>query len=597
MLVKSNFTILYVEDDTLTQVEITDLLKNYFSKVLVAKDGVEAVEIFKNNKIDLVLTDILMPNMNGIELTKYIKERSPHLPIVVVTAHTEHQYLIECIKLKVDGYIIKPFSIDQLVGELNDRIYDIQLKYDLKTKDKLLQEYKDTVDESTILSKSDPKGIITYVNKKFCEVSGYTKEELIGQPHNIVRHQDMPKEAFFEVWDTIKNKKQTWHGEVKNRKKDGSHYWVEATIKPILDTDGEIVEFIGLRTDITELENYKEILKNQLDYTNKSLNENINYTKQYEDAIDNSLAVLKTDTNNTITYINSYFSKLSGYSKEELVGRPCKIFRDQKHILNEDCKKIKNILSANQSTRITFTNIAKDGSFYIVDTFVYPILDLNGKVVEHLHLMHDITELKNLHQEIESTQKEIVYKMGEIGESRSEETGNHVKRVAEYSKLLAQLVGLSQEKIDILYTASPMHDIGKVAIADSILNKPDRLTNEEFEIMKSHTKIGYEVLKGSNREVLKAAAIVAYTHHEKWDGTGYPNGLKGDEIDIYGRITAIADVYDALGHDRVYKKAWKLDKIYKLLEDERGKHFDPKLIDIFLSNKEKFEEIKRVHNN
>jgi response regulator RpfG family c-di-GMP phosphodiesterase len=144
----------------------------------------------------------------------------------------------------------------------------------------------------------------------------------------------------------------------------------------------------------------------------------------------------------------------------------------------------------------------------------------------------------------------------------------------------------------MLKEASPMHDIGKVAIPDSILNKPARLTVEEFAQMKKHAGLGYEMLKYSNRPLLKLASIVAYQHHEKWDGTGYPNGLKAEEIDINGRITAIADVFDALGSSRVYKKAWNDEDIFKLFKEEKGKHFDPKLVEIFFEHLDKFLEIR-----
>ena len=133
-----------------------------------------------------------------------------------------------------------------------------------------------------------------------------------------------------------------------------------------------------------------------------------------------------------------------------------------------------------------------------------------------------------------------------------------------------------------------MHDIGKVAIPDKILKKPGKLTDEEWVIMRSHCKVGYKILKDSSRPILKAAALVAYRHHEKWDGTGYPNGTKGESIHIFGRITAIADVFDALGSDRCYKKAWDLEKILNLFKEEKGKHFDPKLVDLFLDNLDKF---------
>ena len=208
-------------------------------------------------------------------------------------------------------------------------------------------------------------------------------------------------------------------------------------------------------------------------------------------------------------------------------------------------------------------------------------------------IRNDITKIIELHTELEDTQREIIYKMGEIAESRSNETGQHVKRVAEYSRLLALKLGLGEDEANVLKFASPMHDLGKVAIPDSILNKPAKLTPEEFEIMKTHATIGFEVLNNSSRKILKAAAIVAHEHHEKWDGTGYPRGLKGNEIHIYGRITAIADVFDALAHDRIYKKAWELEDILNLFKEQKGKQFDPNLIDVFFENLDEFLEIKK----
>jgi response regulator RpfG family c-di-GMP phosphodiesterase len=186
----------------------------------------------------------------------------------------------------------------------------------------------------------------------------------------------------------------------------------------------------------------------------------------------------------------------------------------------------------------------------------------------------------------------MLERMGELAESRSKETGHHVKRVAKYSALLAKYYGLDEDEIELLKVASPMHDIGKIAIADNILLKPCKLDNNEFEIMKTHAQLGYAVFKNSKRELLKTAAIVAYEHHEKWDGTGYPRGLKGEDIHIYGRISAIADVFDALGSDRIYKKAWSDEKIFNLFKEESGKHFDPNLVDIFFKHLDEFLEIR-----
>ena len=211
---------------------------------------------------------------------------------------------------------------------------------------------------------------------------------------------------------------------------------------------------------------------------------------------------------------------------------------------------------------------------------------------EYDELQKRLAEVEALQKEIEDTQREVVFTMGAIGETRSKETGNHVKRVAEYSKILALHSDLPEEEAEILKQASPMHDIGKVAIPDAILNKPARLTPEEFEHMKEHARLGYEMLAHSNRKLLQCAAIVAHEHHERWNGTGYPRGLKGEAIHIYGRITAVADVFDALGSDRCYKKAWEDEKIFNFFREERGEHFDPTLVDIFFAHLPQFLEIR-----
>ncbi|MBU1002635.1 MAG: response regulator [Proteobacteria bacterium] len=189
-----------------------------------------------------------------------------------------------------------------------------------------------------------------------------------------------------------------------------------------------------------------------------------------------------------------------------------------------------------------------------------------------------------LNEEIINTQKELIMLLGDVVEHRSKETANHVRRVAEISHLLATLSGLDSTEADILRMASPMHDVGKIAIPDSILNKPAKLTGEEYEIIKSHTLIGFEILNHSKRRIMKAAAITALQHHERWDGKGYPHGLAGEDIHIFGRITCIADVFDALMQKRIYKDAWPLDQVLDLYRDQRGSQFDPTLTDILLDH-------------
>ena len=242
-------------------------------------------------------------------------------------------------------------------------------------------------------------------------------------------------------------------------------------------------------------------------------------------------------------------------------------------------------------------NIVKNGQYSNTKTINRP--DELGEISfaiknMSMSIKEGIEQIELLHDEITNTQKEIIYTMGEIAETRSKETGNHVKRVAEYSYILAIKLGLSQEEASTLKLASPMHDIGKVGIPDNILNKPGKLTFDEFEIMKTHAQLGFEMLKHSKKPILQAAAIVSREHHEKYNGLGYPRGLKESQIHIFARITAVADVFDALGSNRVYKKAWEDEKIFKLFREEKGKHFDPKIIELFFENIDEIFKVRKM---
>lgn len=195
-------------------------------------------------------------------------------------------------------------------------------------------------------------------------------------------------------------------------------------------------------------------------------------------------------------------------------------------------------------------------------------------------------------EEVEQNQREMIYVLMEVMESTSDETGKHIKRVAESSRLLAHYTDyLSEEDETVIFHAAPMHDIGKVSIPKEILHKPGKLTPEEFAIMQTHALKGKKFLNNSKRKLLTAAGIIAHQHHEKWDGTGYPDGLKGNEIHIYGRIVALADVFDALTHKRQYKRAWDITETVDYIKSLKGIQFDPALVDILLEHLPEFVKI------
>jgi len=204
-------------------------------------------------------------------------------------------------------------------------------------------------------------------------------------------------------------------------------------------------------------------------------------------------------------------------------------------------------------------------------------------------------EQKRLLSELEENQQEMIYLLTEMIEASSNETGKHVKRVSKSAKLLAHYhKSLTKDDEEIIYHATPMHDIGKVLLPLSILHKEGKLTTQEFEVMKTHPEKAYKFLSKSDRKLMKASAIIAYEHHEKWDGSGYPRGLKGEEIHIYGRIVAVADVFDALTHKRIYKDAWCLEDSSNYIIERSGSQFDPYIVDIFKAHLDEFIDIAKM---
>ena len=201
--------------------------------------------------------------------------------------------------------------------------------------------------------------------------------------------------------------------------------------------------------------------------------------------------------------------------------------------------------------------------------------------------------LERSEKELRLSREETIQRLAIAAEYRDSSTAQHIQRMSHYCELLARRYGLSPERCDLIRTASPMHDIGKIGTPDHVLLKPGKFTPEEFKVITQHTEIGYRILAGSDSELLKVAALIAWTHHERFDGTGYPRGLKGETIPLEGRITAIADNFDALTTQRVYKPAYDFDHAKELMLKERGKHFDPELLDIFFDS---MEEITRIYD-
>ena len=261
----SKLKLLYVEDNSDARTATLSILEEFFDDIIIAVDGEDGFDKFNKNSIDLIITDINMPRLSGIEMLKKIRKFDKEISVLILSAYNETGYFMDSIKLEVQGYLIKPIDIEQFSATLNKVVEKFMLKDSAQRNLSFLKQYQELTDRSSIISKTDAKGIITYANEQFCDISGYSQEELLGKSHNIIRHPDMPTEAFKNLWEIIKNKKQIWQGIVKNKKKNGQAYYVKATIKPILDEDGEIVEYIALRDNITEIMNPKRQFHDYVD--------------------------------------------------------------------------------------------------------------------------------------------------------------------------------------------------------------------------------------------------------------------------------------------------------------------------------------------
>jgi len=225
-----------------------------------------------------------------------------------------------------------------------------------------------------------------------------------------------------------------------------------------------------------------------------------------------------------------------------------------------------------------------------VDYITKPISPaiVRARVKTHLSLVQ-AEQLKQAHVD-------LVQRLGRAAEYKDTDTGEHIVRMSQYSKILALALDIPELHAEQLRQAAPMHDIGKIGIPDAILLKPGKLTFEEFEQMKQHTVIGAQILAKSSSPLLQLAHQLAIEHHEKWDGTGYPKGLKGEEISIEGRIVAVADVFDALTSKRPYKDAWTVEETIAHIKEQSGKHFDPQLVDLFIENIDKILEVKNSNS-
>ncbi len=357
--------------------------------------------------------------------------------------------------------------------------------------------------------------------------------------------------------------------------------------------------------DIINIERNKSGLQRVIDYTSEVFRHDseADYIKSAQDKLSalilqgenqlSSLSTVQIVKNNGQSVVQA----ATGCYQHEIGKLPQQIFNNDtiKHI--KSCFRHRKNLYTPELC-LAYLSGRNDSEYILLFSGDFILSQIDQSLIElYSRQITVVFDNLSLHKEIEKSQQEIVNILGTSIETRSKETGNHIKRVAEFSVLLARKLGFSSNKICLLRLASPLHDFGKIGIPDSILNKPGKLDKDEWDIMMTHARIGYDMLIHSDSDILQAGAIISHEHHEKWNGSGYPQGKKGEDIHIYGRITAVADVFDALACKRCYKDAWKIEDILTFFSEQRGQHFDPTLVDILFEELEQFKEILELYKD
>ncbi|WP_108062057.1 response regulator [Poseidonibacter lekithochrous] len=398
----NKLNILYAEDDDVLREQTVSFLERLVKKVYIAKNGQEAMDLYteaidQNIRIDVIISDINMPKVDGIKFLEFIREKDEEIPFIFTTAFSEESYLLSAIKLNVTDYVLKPLDIEDLLGKVNKVCHAYHQLDTIKKQKKELERYLSAIDNVAIVSKTNTKGKIVFANDIFCDIAQYTREELYGKAHNMVRHPDMPKAAFKELWTTIQSG-ETWQGKVKNQAKDGSAYYVNATIIPIFDDFGEdIIEFVGIRflTTDDELEKRefkKRVIQNIQDTKRKEI-DNLKQIKDLESKLvnhsshKNELLDLRDKTVSLSSQINYYEDEMKDIRDKNI------------HITNSANEKVKK-------ASVLAIQLKKENDIYEkentslkeeLDIRITKILELEKRLEEknkHIHNLKDVIDFK-----------------------------------------------------------------------------------------------------------------------------------------------------------------------------------------------------------
>ena len=526
--------------------------------------------------LDIILADYTMPQFNALRALQLLKSRNLEIPFIVVTGTVGEEVVAECMRLGAKDYLLK-----DRMGRLGSAVERALLEKQLNDeKQQAVNALRENEEKYRSLFESSPEsitlvsldGTILDCNEATAAIAGLPRNELIGKSFldlGILDEVDIP--FIVQRFSQIVKGKLFEPFQVKVINSDNEVRWLEIYIA-LLKKDKKIYAIQVISRDITESKFAEEALRS----TNELLQALINAAP---------LAIDVVDTDGKVKLWSPAAERLFGWKADEVIGKPLPFIPDE--MQEKFAEQIKSELFGKALYGLETHRVRKDSSLVDVQLWTSPLHDSVGGIIGSVGILIDITERKKAEQQIQALNAELLIAYDETLEGwaraldlRDQNTEDHSVRVMDLTMNLAHALGIPESGLVHVRRGALLHDIGKMGIPDAILLKPGPLTEEEWRTMKLHPVYAYDLL--SNIPFLQPALDIPYYHHEKWDGSGYPQGLSGEKIPLAARIFAVVDVWDALGSDRPYRKKWPKGEIVKYIRTEAGTRFDPEVVKLFL---------------
>ena len=538
--------VLIVDASTIERRAAREMLAPLGYRIVGADSESAALLAVEHERFAVIVMDARRPSLDGYEVAKLIRRQtgSELTPIIFLTAFGGDE--IETATAYASGavdFVFTPVLGGVLRAKVSTFVKLVGRTHDLEESVVRAQAVLDNMVDGVVTATE--AGVIESLNRSALQLLGYREDELIGQPLDLVIVPSREDETV-------------------GRRKDGSCFPIEVGVSRM-----ELGERTFTISSVRDISGRKQRVERD--------------RVAFEEA---PFGSVMTSLTGRVERVNQAICTMTGYIADELVGTAFSELAHPEDRRTGAAAVEALVGGAPGPRRFESRYLRRDGSVIEAIVGVSAIRDDGREIVQLFTQIEDVTNARRTTRELEQAQFEMLARLAGAAELHDDNTGRHTHRVGELSVGIAARLGLSDKEVELIRLAAALHDVGKIAIPDAVLSKRGKLTAKEYELMKTHTKVGAAMLADSAFQLVTMAEEIALTHHEKWNGGGYPAGLSKDAIPITGRIVAVADVFDALTHVRPYKPAWSADDAIAEMQRQSARHFDPQVLDAFLSTRQ-----------